>query len=247
MLLLQAQGLVKSVKFARPRYIGDPINAVKIFNDLKADELTFLDILASKEKRRVSLDFVSQVGAEANMPFAVGGGIRSLEEIRDILKAGAEKVILNSYAAESPDFVYQASETFGASSITVCLDVKKRFLSGLRTWTHGGTRATGYSPIDFARLMEQKGAGEIIVQSMDRDGTQKGYDIELLRQISQAVTIPVVALGGAGSLQHLREGHHLGGASGLAAGSLFVFQGPKNGVLINYPERADIDRLWRQH
>ena len=245
-LLLRNQGLVKTERFGSERYIGDPINAVRIFNDLRADELVFLDILATREKRLISLDFVRDVGEEANMPFAVGGGIRSLGDIRKILSEGAEKVVLNSFAAENPDFITEAADAFGSSTITVCIDVKKKRLGPTRTWTAGGTRATEYAPEEFARLAEQKGAGEIIVQSIPRDGTMEGYDLDLIGQVSDAVTIPVVALGGAGTLDHLRQAYHETHASALAAGSMFVFHGPKRGVLINYPDRADIQFLKRR-
>lgn len=239
-LLFKNNGLVKSKRFKDFRYIGDPINAVKIFNDLKADELVFLDILATAEKRLISLDFVKSIGEEANMPFSVGGGIRSINDIRKIIGAGAEKVIINTYAAENPDFIREASETFGSSTIVVCIDVKTKFLGGEQTWILNGSRSTGYSPIDFAKLMEEKGAGEIIIQSIEKDGTMKGYDIRLIKNISQSISIPVVALGGAGNLNHLMEAYTEGYANGLAAGSIFVYQGPKHGVLINYPEKKEL-------
>jgi len=239
-LLFKNNGLVKSKAFKDFRYIGDPINAVKIFNDLKADELVFLDILATKEKRLISLEFVKDIGEEANMPFAVGGGIRSIEDIRKIIGAGAEKVIINSYAAENPDFIQEASETFGSSTIVVCIDVKKTFLKGEQTWILNASKSTGYTPINFAKLMEVKGAGEIIIQSIERDGMMKGYDIALIKSISEAISIPVVALGGAGNTDHLKEAYIEGYANGLAAGSMFVYQGSKHGVLINYPEKKEM-------
>lgn len=239
-LLLRNEGLVKTESFGSQRYIGDPINAVRIFNDLRADELIFLDILATRQRRLISLDFVRDVGEEAKMPFAVGGGIRSLGDIKSILAVGAEKVVINSFAAENPDFIAVAADAFGSSSITVCIDVKKKWRGGLQTWTAGGTRATGYAPEDFARLAQEKGAGEIIVQSIARDGTMEGYDLDLIERVSQAVTVPVVALGGAGDLDHLRQAYHETHVSGFAAGSMFVFQGPKRGVLINYPKRSEL-------
>lgn len=239
-LLLRNGGLVKTVGFGKERYIGDPINAVRIFNDLRADELVFLDILATRERRLISLDFVREVGEEANMPFAVGGGIRSLQDIRSILSAGAEKVVVNSAAAENPDFISEAADAFGSSTITVCIDVKKKRFGADQTWIAAGTRATGYGPEEFARLAEDKGAGEIILQSIARDGTMEGYDLELLRRVSEAVSIPVVALGGAGGLDDLKSAYRETYASGLAAGSMFVFHGPKRGVLINYPDRAEM-------
>lgn len=239
-LLLQGQSLIKTVSFKKGRYIGDPINAVKIFNDLKADELVFLDILASKENRCISTKFVEDVGSEANMPFAVGGGIRTLNDIRRIISAGAEKVVINTFALENPDFIDQASRNFGSSTITVCMDVKNTLLNGTLVWLRGGTKSSKYSPIDFAKMMEDKGAGELIVQSITEDGKMLGYDISLIRKISEAVSIPVVALGGAGNLDHLRAAYTEGFASGVGAGSLFVYHGPKRGVLINYPQRSEI-------
>ena len=242
-LLLRNKGLVKTERFRNPRYIGDPINAVRIFNEHRADELVFLDILASREDRLIPLDFVHDVGEEANMPFAVGGGIRSLRDIRNILSAGAEKVVLNSIAAEDPDFIASAADSFGTSTITVCIDVKQKYFGGPQTWTLGGTRATGYAPEEFARLAEKKGAGEIIVQSISRDGTMVGYDLDLISRVCEAVTIPVVGLGGAAGMHDLRRAYSQTHASGLAAGSMFVFHGPKRGVLINYPDRTEIKAL----
>lgn len=239
-LLLKGNVLVKSIGFKNPKYIGDPINAVRIYNDLKADELVFLDIEATKEKRLISLDFVKDVGEEANMPFAVGGGIRSLEDIRSIISAGAEKVIINSYAVENPDFIARAAAAFGSSTIAICIDVKKKLFGGLQTWTLAGTKASGHTPVEFAKLMEAKGAGEIILQSIERDGEMNGYDLGLIKEISEAVTIPVIALGGAGNMQHLRDGFEKGFANGLAGGSMFVYQGTKRGVLISYPEKEEM-------
>jgi cyclase len=239
-LLLKNQGLVKSIRFKNHRYIGDPINAVKIFNDLKADELVFLDILASIENRTISLDFIKNVGEEANMPFAAGGGISTLEQIKKIINAGAEKVVINSKAGYDPDFIRSASETFGSSTIVVCMDIKKRFFFKEQTWIFRGKRPTGMDPVEFAQLMEEKGAGEIIIQSVDRDGTMSGYDIPLVRKISGAVKIPVVALGGAGNMNHLKEAYVEGFVNGLAAGSMFVYHGARKAVLINYPEKNEI-------
>lgn len=244
-LLLSNKGLVKSIKFKNHRYIGDPINAVKIFNDLKADELVFLDILASKENRTISLEFIKNVGEEANMPFAVGGGITTLDQIQSIIAAGAEKVVINTKAAIEPDFIRSASETFGSSTIVVCIDVKIKWLGKEQTWISGGTKATGIDAVVFAQLMEKKGAGEIIIQSIERDGTMNGYDIPLIKKISQAVKIPVVALGGAGNIDHLKLAYKEGYANGLAAGSMFVYHGARNGILINYPEKMEIGTIIR--
>lgn len=239
-LLLKDLAIVKSVQFRNYKYIGDPINAVRIFNDLEADELVFLDITASKKNRLISLDFVKAVGEESQMPFCVGGGIRTLADIKAIIAAGAEKVILNTSAGRDPDFVKAASDEFGSSTIVVCIDVKRTLFGVERAWILGGSRATHFSPVDFAKLMEDKGAGELIIQSIEKDGTMEGYDIDLIRSIAQAVSIPVVALGGAGRIQDLVDGYRYGFANGLAAGSLFVYQDRRRGVLINYPTKSDV-------
>jgi len=243
-LLLRQLGLVKSVKFKDYRYIGDPINAVKIFNDLKADELAFLDITATSEKRLISLDFVRNVGDEANMPFAVGGGIRTIRDIREILNAGAEKVVINSYAFENPEFIREASDLFGSSTIIVCIDVRKQLFGGFQVYTNGGKKGTGKGPVDYALEMQHLGAGEIIIQSIDRDGNMEGYDIELIRKVSEKVTIPVVALGGAGLYQHFSEAVSTGLASAVAAGSMFVYHGPRRAVLINFPTQEEIKKIF---
>lgn len=243
-LLLRGQGLVKSVKFKDYRYIGDPINAVKIFNDLKADELVFLDILASKEKRTVSLDFVRNVGEEANMPFAVGGGIRTIQDIKEIINAGAEKVIINSYAVQNPDFIRQASNVFGSSSIVVSIDVKKKFLGKEQIYILGGSKSTGINPISFAKLMEEKGAGEIIINSIENDGLMTGYDLDLVCEVSKAVEIPVIATGGAGSLEDFKKAVNESYASAVAAGSMFVFHGARKAVLVNYPNIQELRNIF---
>lgn len=237
-LLLRNNVLVKTIGFKNEKYIGDPINAVHIFNDLQADELVFLDIDASAQQRSIDVDFVRKVGEEADMPFAVGGGIRSIEQIRALIAAGAEKVVISSYAIENPDFIRSASEEFGSSTVAVCMDVKKKFLGSNVVWTQGGKKSSSYKPVDFAKLMEEKGAGELIVQSIDKDGSMSGYDIDLIRSISEVVTIPVVALGGAGTYEDLKDAWKNGFANGLAAGSLFVYQSTRRGVLINYPEKG---------
>jgi cyclase len=233
-LLLKNLGLVKSIRFKKYNYIGDPINAVKIFNELKADELVFLDIEATKQNRLISLDFVRDVGEEANMPFAVGGGVNTLNDIQKLIQAGAEKVIINS-AAINPGFIELAAKEFGSSTIAVCIDYQKKLFGGIKTYINAGAKSTNFSPIEFARMMQDAGAGEIILQSIERDGTMVGYDLELLKSISLEVTIPVVALGGAGKLEHFSTAINDAHINGLAAGSMFVYQGSNRGVLINYP------------
>lgn len=244
-LLLKNKALVKSIKFKNFRYIGDPINAVKLFNDFKADELVFLDIEATKEKRLISLDFVKNVGEEANMPFSVGGGIRKIEDIRKIINSGAERVIIGNYAVEEPNFIRESSKEFGSSTICVCIDVRKNIFGKEKVYSNSGKHSSKLNPVDFALIMEEKGAGEIIIQSIERDGMMNGYNIELIKSISEKVCIPVVALGGASNIDDLRAAYTVGFANGLAAGSLFVYKSQNKGVLINYPEPADIERIFK--
>ena len=243
-LLLKNKGLVKSIKFKNHRYIGDPINAVKIFNDLKADELVFLDILASKEKRMISLEFVKKVGDEANMPFAVGGGIKTIQDIKQIINSGAEKVVINSYAVENPNFIKEASDVFGSSTIVVSIDVKKKVFGKKQIYTLGGSKSTGLNPVVFAKQMEENGAGEIIINSIEQDGTMSGYDLDLIESISSAVTVPVVAAGGAANTNDFKLAVK-SFASAVAAGSMFVYHGARNAVLINYPPLSELKRLFK--
>ncbi len=233
-LLLSGGGLVKSVKFKGHKYIGDPLNAARIFNELEADELIFLDIQASREGRCISLDFVNELAEELTMPFSVGGGITSLEQIRSIIRAGVEKVVIGTYAIE-PDFVRHAAAEFGSSTISVCVDAKRSFWGRDRVHVKNGKVATPHDPVAFAKSMEEAGAGELIIQSIDRDGTMNGYDVDLINSISTQVRVPVVALGGAGSMFDLMDGIQKGMASAVAAGSLFVYNNADRGVLINYP------------
>lgn len=239
-LLLNDNYLVKSKRFKDYRYIGDPINAVRIFNELMADELVFLDIAATKNNRVISLDLIKDIGEEANMPFCVGGGIHELSRIREIISAGAEKVIIGSYAIVNPGFIKEAADEFGSSTITVCIDVKKKMFGKEQAWSANGSKASGFDPLEFAQLMEENGAGEIIVQSIENDGEMKGYDLPLISRIAEQVKIPVIALGGAGSVNDLKKAYQEANATGLAAGSLFVYYGPNKGVLINYPENEEI-------
>lgn len=239
-LLLKNQGLVKTVKFGSPKYVGDPMNAIKIFNDLEADELVFLDITATKENRLPDLDLLKQISNSAFMPLAIGGGIRSLEDARKIFGTGAEKVVLNTIATAESGVVTEIAGIFGSQSVVVSIDVKANLFGKQYVFTHNGTLNTKFNPLEFAKLMVEAGAGEIIINSIDRDGVMTGYDIELIRKISDAVKIPVVALGGAGTLEHLREGFLKGHAAALAAGSMFVFHGPRRAVLINYPQNKEL-------
>lgn len=242
-LLLQNRGLVKTVKFKDPTYLGDPINIVRIFNDKEVDELTFLDITATAENRSPSFDLLSDITSECFMPLGYGGGIRSMEDVRRLLSIGIEKVILNAAAVENPILVRSAADYAGSSSVVVSMDVKKSLLGSHEILTRNAKNRTGLHPLKHAVEMEKMGAGELFVNCIDRDGTMQGYDIDLIKSISSVVSIPVVACGGAGKLQDLVDIIKLGGASAAAAGSLFVFQGPLRGILISYPAQDDLRRV----
>lgn len=234
-LLLHNGGLVKSIKFKDYIYVGDPMNAVKLFNDLRADELVFLDIDAGREGRTINVDLVREIGEEANMPFSVGGGIHSVEQIRSLIQAGAERVVIGSSAATHPGFVREAALIFGASTISVCIDVKKNIFGSEYIWSNNGRKMHKIHPVEFAQKMEDCGVGELIVQSISRDGTMSGFNVELIKQVSDAVSISIVGLGGGGTMAHFREVFERIPTSGIASGSKFVFQNKMRGVLINYP------------
>ena len=243
-LLLKGKGLVKTVKFKDPKYIGDPINAVKIFNDLKTDELIFLDITASKESRTISVDLVKDIGDEAFMPFGVGGGIKNITQIEQLLKAGAEKVIINTNYFIKPELIHKASKIFGSQSIVVSLDVKRSLFGKYECWIKDGAVNTKMQPVELAKKVQDSGAGELIINSIDLDGVMGGYNIDLIRSVVDAVSIPVVACGGAGNLEHFKKAYFEGKAHALAAGSLFVFHGPRRAVLINYPSKHELKQLF---
>lgn len=238
-LLLRNMGLYKSVKFKDHKYVGDPINAIKIFNEKEVDELVFLDITASVNQQEPNYSILADIASECFMPLCYGGGVRSIEQIEKILYAGVEKVSLNTAAAEIPNLVNQAAKKFGSSTIVVSMDVKKSLFGGYSVYIKSGSKNIKVSPVEFAKKMEEEGAGEILLNSIDHDGTMNGYDLDLVKNISSQVGIPVIACGGAGSLDHMRSAVKQG-ASAVAAGSFFVFQGKHRAVLITYPDRKEI-------
>jgi cyclase len=241
-LLLKNKALVKTVKFKDPAYIGDPVNTVRIFNEEGVDELVFLDITATPENKKPPLDLIAQIASECFMPFAYGGGIRSVEDMRQIFGLGAEKIIINSNALEDPSLVEKAAEIFGSQSVVVSLDVKKNLLGQYRVHTCCGRKATSLDPVEQAVQMEKRGAGEILLTSIDRDGTWSGYDLELVRRVASAVNIPVIACGGAGKVEDFGAAVKAG-ASAVAAGSMVVYQGKGFGVLVNFPDRRELDKV----
>jgi imidazole glycerol-phosphate synthase subunit HisF len=241
-LLLKNMGLVKTIQFKNSRYIGDPINAVHIFNEEWVDELIFLDIEAHRNGHHISSDLVSKISDECYMPLTVGGGISTIESIHELLRAGAEKVAINTCALENPDIIREASRIFGSQSIVVSIDARLLKNGEYEAYTHGGTKPAGITPVVLAKRMEESGAGEIMINSIDRDGTWSGYDLNLVRMITSEVKIPVIACGGAGSVDDLAKAVYIGHASAVAAGSMFIYHGKKHAVLINFPSRDEIEK-----
>lgn len=236
LLLRRDELLYKTVRFKDPKYVGDPRIAVKIFNDKGADEIVLLDIEATPNGRQPNFALIEEIAGEAFMPLAYGGGIRNEDDVRTILSLGVEKVVINTYAVEDPWFISRASEVNGAQSIVVSIDAKKSMFGGYRIFTRGGRTKTKLDPVTLAKRAADAGAGEIMINSIDRDGTFSGYDTDLIRSVADAVDVPVIACGGAGSLEDLADAVKLGHASAVAAGSFFVFQRPHRAVLITLPD-----------
>lgn len=242
-LLLKNRGLVKGVKFKDHTYVGDPINTVKILNEKEVDELAILDITATLDRRQPSYKFIEDIASECFMPIAYGGGIKTVEDAKEILKLGIEKIIINTAASEDPSVVKRISHEIGSQSLVVSIDAKRKWAGGYEVFSHSGTKPTGLCPIKYALKAQEMGAGEILLTSIDQEGTLQGYDLKLLKSVSEAVNIPVISSGGAYSLEHLREGLVCGGASAVAGGSFFVFQGKYKAVLISYPSYDQILNL----
>jgi len=241
-LTLKGKGLVKTIKFdkKKARYIGDPINAVHIFNDLEADELIFLDITATLENRCISPELVKTIGEEAYMPFAVGGGITNIEQVHQLISAGAEKVVINSSCLNNPGLISEASRQFGNQSIIAAIDIKRNLFGGYKIYINDGSKRITIELDNYISMLEENGAGELFINVIDRDGTMSGYDLGLVKYISEMVKIPVIACGGAGTLSDLSNVTRLAKASAAAAGSMFVYHGSRNAVLINYPDKDEL-------
>jgi cyclase len=238
-LLIRDGGLVKSVKFKDYKYVGDPINAVKIFNEKEVDEIVILDISATAKKKGPDLKAIREIASEAFMPLGYGGGITHLDEIKELIASGVEKVILNNSAIVSPQLVTDGAKYVGSQSIVVSIDVKKNIWGKYKVYARNASQGTGLDPVEFAQTMEAAGAGELFISSIDRDGAFSGYDLELIKLVSGAVKIPVVASCGAASLDDFRQAIEAG-ASAVSAGSMFVFQGPHRAVLISYPSQKEL-------
>ena len=242
-LLLKNKGLVKGVKFSDYRYIGDPMNAIKVFNDKEVDELIFLDIEATSENRVIDVDFVKKVADECYMPFTVGGGIVNIQQMRDVLKMGAEKISINTSSLKNPNLIREASESFGSQSVVVSIDVDKGWSGKHMVVSHCGKKKTKLHPVEWAKSVEELGAGEILLNLVYRDGTMNGYDVDFIKYFISELSIPVIVCGGAGRYEDIMTLFEKSKVSAAAAGSLFVFHNKQKAVLINYPSNGNKTRL----
>ena len=237
-LLLRDESLVKTVRFGRYVYVGDPCNTVRIFNELAVDELVFLDITATREGRAPNLRLLADIANECFMPLGYGGGVRTFEQAEAILRLGFEKVVINSHALERPALITELADHFGSQAVVVSIDVRRNLLGHPHVHSLAGTKNTRRDPVEWARQAESLGAGEILLTSIDREGTWDGFDIELIKSVTAAVGVPVIAHGGAGSVEHITQAVSEAHASAVAVGSLVVFQKKGMGVLVNFPDLA---------
>lgn len=242
-LLLQDKSLVKTVQFKEVNYIGDPINTVRIFNELEVDELVFLDINASKNGQAPEFKYLENIASECFMPLAYGGGIRSLDDAKKIFQIGFEKVILNSSLYTDPDLVTRIADLYGSQAVVVSLDYRKNLFSGYSLYSHSGKKKESFDLFKWAHKLQTLGAGELLLTCIDQEGTWDGYDLKTIRKMTDLLHIPVVANGGAGSLLHLHDALKIGQASALGVGSLVVFQKKGMGVLINFPDKSKLNEV----
>lgn len=242
-LLLRDQGLVKTVKFNKYRYLGDPINAVKIYNDKEVDELIFLDIDATKEKRKPDYNFLKKIAEQCFMPLCYGGGVKTVDEAKRIFELGFEKISLNTTAYNNPDIIKNLVEMFGAQSIVGSMDIRTDWKGHKLVYLYSPKKYIGINPIEYALYLENLGVGEIFLNSIDNDGMMGGYDYQMIKQISNSVSVPIIACGGAGKIEDCKKAIETG-ASAAAAGSLFVYWGRNKAVLINYPDADEMKTLF---
>lgn len=247
-LLVHKNGLVKTTKFTDPKYVGDPINAVKIFNEKEVDELIVVDIDASVNSREPNYVMIKNLAVECRMPLCYGGGIKTVEQAQKIFSLGVEKISISSLAVQQPEIIPELVKRVGSQSVVVVIDVKKKLLSNkYEVYIHNGKKATGIDPLMFAKQMEKAGVGEIVINSIDRDGTMKGFDLGLISSIRDAIGIPLTVMGGAGSIDDIGQVINQHGIIGVAAGSFFVFKGKYRAVLINYPTMYEKTELLKKY
>ena len=241
-LLLEDGGLVKTTKFKNPIYIGDPINSVRIYNELEVDELIFLDIKSSRNGAKPLFKIIKEIANECFMPFTYGGGVRSLDDVKRLFDLGVEKIAINTKALENPNFISQIANIYGNQSVVVSIDVKRHFFGTHVVYAYGGTKKTKYCPFDWAVKVESYGAGEILLNSISQDGLMNGFDLETISKVSHSVAIPTIALGGAGNLDDISLAKKAG-ASAIAIGSMAVYQNKNRGVLINFPTQSELQNV----
>jgi cyclase len=244
-LLVHDNGLVKTVNFKNPKYVGDPINAVKIFNEKAVDELTIFDIDATVMGKEPNYSLIERLASQSMMPLCYGGGVKTIDHAQRIFSLGIEKIALSSAVLQNPKLITEISDRVGAQSVIVVLDVKKKLLGGYEVFTHNGKKATGINPFKFVEEAQKLGAGEIVINSIDKDGLMKGYDLDLIAKVREKITLPMTVLGGAGSLEDIEKVIDNHGVIGVAAGSLFVFKGPYKAVLINYPSQTEKNKIFK--
>lgn len=244
-LLVHENGLVKTVNFKNPKYVGDPINAVKIFNEKAVDELAVFDIDATVLGKEPNYSLIERLASQSMMPLCYGGGVKTVEQAQRIFSLGIEKIALSSAVLQNPKLITEISDRVGAQSVIVVLDVKKKLLGGYEVYTHNGKKATGINPFKFVEEAQKLGAGEIVINSIDKDGIMKGYDLDLIAKVREKISLPMTVLGGAGSLQDIEKVIDVHGVIGVAAGSLFVFKGPYKAVLINYPTQLEKNKIFK--
>ena len=242
-LLVHKKGLVKTEKFTVPKYVGDPINAVRIFNEKEVDELIVLDIDATVEKREPDYKMIENHASECRVPLCYGGGIKTVEQAEKIFSLGVEKIAISSSAIENPSLIKDIAVRVGSQSVVVVLDIKKGFFGGYEIVTHNAKKETGLNPIEYVKELQNLGIGEIVINCVDNDGLMKGYDLKLIDEIYKIVKVPLTVLGGAGSLSDVKELINKYEIIGLSAGSLFVFKGKYKAVLINYPSHEEKEKL----
>jgi imidazole glycerol-phosphate synthase subunit HisF len=242
-LLVHESGLVKSVQFKNYKYIGDPINAVRIFNEKQSDELMLIDIDATVNKNEPNYKLIQNIASECRMPLCYGGGIKNVEQAQNIFSLGVEKIALSSILTEKPKLIAEIASKVGSQSVVAVLDIKKKMFGGYELHTHNGRKSTGINPIEFVKKIEELGAGEIVINSIDQDGMMNGYDLKLVELIRNSTSLPLTVLGGAGSMTDIGNLIQNYGIIGAAAGSLFVFKGVYKAVLINYPSTNEKDNI----